>query len=167
MASLFETVQEFFIREGFPGEQVMEETLLIKYRVRDAAWDCVARVREEWGQATFYSIMPGFVPKSKLSAVAEYIARANFGLVIGNFELDFSDGEIRFRTSIDLGPKGHQNMPFTRLFGRAVANNLRAMKCYMMGVMDVIGGMNPAEAHTGILAEIAANDAEAAADDDA
>jgi hypothetical protein len=26
---------------------------------------------------------------------AEFITRANYGLIIGNFELDFEDGEIR------------------------------------------------------------------------
>ncbi len=35
-------------------------------------------------------------------AVAEFITRANFGIVIGNFEIDFSDGEIRYKTSIDV-----------------------------------------------------------------
>lgn len=35
-------------------------------------------------------------------AVAEFIARGNFGIVIGNFEIDFSDGEIPYKTSIDV-----------------------------------------------------------------
>lgn len=29
--------------------------------------------------------------------VAEYLTRANYGLRIGNFEMDFRDGEIRFK----------------------------------------------------------------------
>jgi hypothetical protein len=34
--------------------------------------------------------------------VAEFLTRANSGMVIGNFELDFADGEIRYKTSIDV-----------------------------------------------------------------
>ena len=30
-------------------------------------------------------------------AIAEYITRANYGMTNGNFELDYNDGEIRFK----------------------------------------------------------------------
>ncbi|MCL1889815.1 MAG: YbjN domain-containing protein [Desulfovibrionaceae bacterium] len=32
--------------------------------------------------------------------VAEYITRANYGLKFGNFEMDFNDGEIRYRMTV-------------------------------------------------------------------
>ncbi len=32
---------------------------------------------------------------------AELFTRANYGLPLGNFELDMDDGEIRFKTSLD------------------------------------------------------------------
>jgi len=34
--------------------------------------------------------------------VNEFLTRANYGLNIGNFEMDFQDGEIRFKTAIDV-----------------------------------------------------------------
>ena len=33
--------------------------------------------------------------------MAEYLHRANYGLRVGNFELDYDDGEIRYKTYID------------------------------------------------------------------
>ena len=36
-----------------------------------------------------------------MANMAEFICRANFGLKNGNFELDFTDGEIRYKTYID------------------------------------------------------------------
>jgi len=42
------------------------------------------------------------VISSKRGAVAEFINRANYGIIIGNFEMDFADGEIRYKTSIDV-----------------------------------------------------------------
>ncbi len=34
-----------------------------------------------------------------MANVCEYLTRANYGLSIGNFELDFRDGEIRYKVS--------------------------------------------------------------------
>lgn len=34
----------------------------------------------------------------KRPAVAEFLTRANYGLALGNFELDLDDGEINFKT---------------------------------------------------------------------
>jgi len=34
--------------------------------------------------------------------VARYITRANWKLLLGNFEMDFEDGQVRFRSSVDF-----------------------------------------------------------------
>ena len=38
------------------------------------------------------------VPEAKRPAIAEFITRINYTLIAGNFDLDYSDGEISFRT---------------------------------------------------------------------
>ncbi len=51
-----------------------------------------------------YGICPvGADPKDKeeMAEMAEFICRANYGLRNGNFEFDFRDGEIRFKSFID------------------------------------------------------------------
>ena len=35
-------------------------------------------------------------------AIAELLTRANYGIRIGNFERDYSDGEIRDKSSLDF-----------------------------------------------------------------
>ncbi len=35
-------------------------------------------------------------------SVSEYLHRANFGLVHGNFEVDFVDGEVRYKYSVEV-----------------------------------------------------------------
>ena len=37
----------------------------------------------------------------QMARMAEFMCRANFGLIAGNFELDFTDGEIRFKYYVD------------------------------------------------------------------
>lgn len=42
------------------------------------------------------------VEDSKLQIVAEYLHRANFGLNNGNFELDYNNGEVRYKSFVDF-----------------------------------------------------------------
>lgn len=39
--------------------------------------------------------------KDCMGSVAEYLTRANYGLQYGSFELDWNDGEIRYRHLVD------------------------------------------------------------------
>ena len=48
-----------------------------------------------------YAVLSNNVSKEHMSNVAEYLHRANFGLLYGNFELDYNDGEIRYKVSTD------------------------------------------------------------------
>lgn len=41
--------------------------------------------------------LPNKVEPAYLHSVAEYLHRANFGLNNGNFELDYNDGEVRYK----------------------------------------------------------------------
>ncbi|MGE4549327.1 MAG: YbjN domain-containing protein [Intestinibacillus sp.] len=47
----------------------------------------------------FYTVFPIKIPEERRDAVAEYLHRANYGLYHGNFEMDFRDGEIRYKTT--------------------------------------------------------------------
>ena len=40
------------------------------------------------------------VPDARRLEVAEFLHRVNYGLLLGNFEMDYDEGEVRFRTSL-------------------------------------------------------------------
>ena len=40
--------------------------------------------------------------QNSMNDVCEYLTRANYGLTIGNFELDHRDGEIRYKVSVNV-----------------------------------------------------------------
>jgi hypothetical protein len=42
------------------------------------------------------------VPEAKRQAMAEFLTRAKYGLCMGNFEMDFGDGEVRYKASLDI-----------------------------------------------------------------
>ena len=76
------------------------------------------------------------VPEHKLMAVAEFLTRANSGMILGNFELGFTDGEIRYKTSIDV--EGDR-LCFA-LIKRLVYGNVTMMDEYWPGIMSVVYG---------------------------
>ncbi len=51
-------------------------------------------------RANCYASAPANIPEKSRANIAEAIARANYGLRAGNFEMDFDDGEIRYKTEI-------------------------------------------------------------------
>jgi hypothetical protein len=46
--------------------------------------------------------LPLFVPKAQLSAMAEVLCRINYNLYSGAFEMDMTDGELRYRNALPL-----------------------------------------------------------------
>lgn len=43
--------------------------------------------------------------EKNMASVAEFLHRANYGLTFGNFELDFNDGEIRYKMALNCVDK--------------------------------------------------------------
>lgn len=52
-------------------------------------------VREE--SITTYTYFPMDIPESKRVLISEFLTRTNYGLRIGNFEMDMEDGEVRYK----------------------------------------------------------------------
>ncbi len=72
--------------------------------------------------------------ENKKQMIPECITRANYGIIIGNFELDFNDGEIRQKTSIHA--EGDR-LSFA-LIKQIVYAKVTMMDQYLPGIMAVI-----------------------------
>jgi len=132
---IFEAIINFFTEDDWAYTKIQgEPTLRLAFQGQNSKWTCYAKAREQQQQFVFYSICPVKVPETKNLAIAEFIARANFGMIIGNFELDFADGEIRYKTSIDVEGA---NLIFTQI-KRLVYANVMMMDQYLPGIMSVI-----------------------------
>lgn len=95
---------------------------------------CFAKIWPEEERFGFYVIAPVAAPRTSLSAIAEYITRANFGLHVGNFELDYTDGEIRYKSCVDF--KGIRLTP--DLIKHAVYPAAQTAEAYFPGLLRVI-----------------------------
>jgi len=90
-------------RDGTPLFTVESDTVIrFPYRGKNGEWQCYGDAREDTFLCCFYSIFPEQVPEEKRSNISELLTKINYTLTVGNFEMDFTDGEVRFRTSLDV-----------------------------------------------------------------
>jgi hypothetical protein len=134
-ASLFDAVAEGLTRFGLRFSQVPgEPRFLLAISGDHAHYVCHLRVDEERCFVLFYTLCPLVVPEAARPRMAEFVARANYGLPIGNFELDLRDGEVRFKTSIDV-----EDAQLTEALLRPlVYANTHTMDRYMPGIVEVL-----------------------------
>jgi hypothetical protein len=73
------------------------------------------------------------VSAERRAAVAEYLNRATWRLYFGNFEMDWADGQVCFRTTVILAPTGASEGALEHL----VWGNHYLMKRYLPGLLAV------------------------------
>jgi len=105
--------------------------------------ECTLEAYEETERVCLLATYPALVPDHKRLAAAEYLTRANFGILLGNFELDMDMGLVRFKTSADV-----ESIALTPTFMKNLfESNLTTATKYYPGLMKVIyANMDPADA---------------------
>lgn len=99
----YENVQQFLQIDGwFPQDIEGLTAYTARYVGSQSEFRVVTHVNVELQQLYIYVIFPENVPEDRRGEVAEFITRANYGLRIGNFEMDFRDGELRYKASVDF-----------------------------------------------------------------
>jgi len=141
---IFQKVVEFFKDDGWPFKQLEDEEILrLEYEGENSKWRCFAHVIEESQRFVFLSSLANFVPKLMRLEASEYLTRANFGMEVGNFEMDFSDGTVRYRTSVDV--EGGELT--STMIKNMVYLNIAVMDQYLPGLKKVVkDGMEPEKA---------------------
>jgi hypothetical protein len=100
----------------------------------DEPWQCFIDLQEDAERVVIYSVCPFNVPEELRRRMAELLTRANYGLVIGNFELDLDDGEVRYKTSID-----YTGSELTeQLLSRALLANLHTMDSHLAAIVAIM-----------------------------
>ncbi len=76
-----------------------------------------------------------------LTAMAEFVCRANYGLRNGNFELDMRDGEVRYKCFVDCDGI----IPDSAVIRNSIYMPAAMFDRYGEGIVSVIFGMATAE----------------------
>lgn len=144
MGAMFKEMLFFFEEDDWPFDPIENQPAIrTGFSGDNGQWMCYAHAREETDQFVFYSVLPASAPANKRAAAAEFITRANYGMVIGNFEMNYEDGEIRYKTSLDI--EGDE-LSFA-LIKQAVYANVATVDRYLPGLMAVIfADVTPADA---------------------
>ncbi len=142
--AIFSAMVDFFEDDNWPYTVVEGEPVLSMHFVGQSGhWICYAQARDDQQQFVFYSVCPMAMPDFKRAAVSEFVNRANYGMIIGNFELDYNDGEVRYKTSIDV----EGTFLDAALIRQAVYANVLMMDRYLPGLLALVyNDITPADA---------------------
>ena len=92
----------------------------------------VVNVRED--SVGFHSVCMIKVPREQRERVAVYLTCCNFDLVYGNFEMNMSDGEVRFKNVLSY----HECMPSRRAVEETLNLTVAMFDRYGDGLLSVI-----------------------------
>lgn len=79
--------------------------------------------------------------QTMMASMAEFVCRANYGLVNGNFEFDMRDGEIRFKCFVDCDGI----TPTSDMVRNSICCLAAMFKRYGAGIVDIIFGTSTAK----------------------
>ena len=140
----FATLGQFLNDDSWHPQQLEDKTIFrVYYSGDNGDLRCYAQIRVDLEQFIFYVVAPVKAPEEVRSSVAEYITRANYGLRIGNFEMDFDDGEIRCKSSVDF----EESILDTNLIKNIIYPAVHTMDYYLPGLLSVMyGNQSPVQA---------------------
>lgn len=136
----FERLGEFLEEDGWDPEEAGDDyAYTLTYDGDNGELACYAQVRVDLEQFVFYVMSPVRAAPEALAAAAEFVTRANYGLRIGNFELNYADGAVRFKSSLDFEGVG---LSFG-LLRNVIYPAVEAMDDYLPGLREVIDRAMP------------------------
>lgn len=136
--------REVFDEEGVKAEEAEElGGFRLGFTGEAGQLLCFVHYDEARGHGTVFALAPFVVAPDRRDEVARFITRANFGLPFGCFELDYDDGELRFRATAVFGAGPRTTAPLRSVLWASVA----ALDRYLPGLVATAQqGLSPDEA---------------------
>jgi hypothetical protein len=142
--SLLEDLVAYVEAEGWAYRRLEDRPALqVTFPGEHGTWNCYLVARDEHAQVLVYSVFAEGVVPERRAETAEFLTRANYGLMIGNFEMDLDDGDVRYKTSVQL----HSPEISIDAVRDVVLPNVVVMDRYLPGLRAVAGsGLSAAAA---------------------
>ena len=103
MGKLCDVVMQFLKDDDWKYDRLGDKDIFqAGVGAKNASYQLFYDVKEDAEQLILYTIVPQRVPEHCREMASEFLTRANYGIIIGNFEMDFDDGEVRYKTSVDV-----------------------------------------------------------------
>ncbi len=129
--------------------EVDEENGLVRTRIEgdNGGWQVIAALLAHDHTCLVLSPFPQKCPARRRGPCAELLTRINFGRTMGCFEMDYEDGEIRFKTTLSFAQESFN----TENLNNLLMFNLASMDRFLPVIMSVIyAGTSPAQALTAV-----------------
>lgn len=134
MGTIMDTVVQFMADNELQYNTLDDrDAIMSNIQGENANYRVAVDVHEEKDQLLVYTIGQSNVPEPKRNDVAIFLTRANYGLHIGNFELDMGDGEVRYKVATDV--EGSAVSP--TMVGNSISYGIRTFDRYFPGLMAV------------------------------
>ena len=95
--SVVEHLDENGLRFSLDSERPM---IHLAFGDAKSTYHCAAFIDSKGEVFQFHARLPLHVPELRRAAAAEAVVRANYGMKVGCFDMDCSDGEVIFRTYV-------------------------------------------------------------------
>ncbi len=137
------TISSVIESMGYDYQILVDNPAMTVFRMaialENAKTDCIIDIRIPDKIVAVFIISPVNVPESGRKRLSEFLVMANFGLILGGFEMDMDDGELRYKSSFIYNEEGEENEFRQHLF-----NALYTMDRYFPGIMAVLfAGLEP------------------------
>ena len=143
MKTIFSKLTDYFTRHDWKFTVDEKSRILIDFYGKNGQWRCVVIPDEEEHLIIFLSLLPCLARENLQPACVELMSRINWRLTAGCFALDFSDGEILFKTTAFLQRKKLSD----EFIGGFVGYNLSTMDRHFPAFMKVLyTGAKPIDA---------------------
>ena len=97
---LLKLAKEYLESDGWTYELLeSHSTIAFGFEGKNGKWHCMVQTRENENQLIFYSSLENGIPESMIEKIMRFITIVNYRLVVGNFEMDISDGELNYKTA--------------------------------------------------------------------
>lgn len=140
--SLFRVLYEILSQNGWEFD-FDNKNGIIKLEIRgiNTDFDVFLFVDEEQESLLCNTHIDQKIPLSKRLEVCDFMSRVNYELINGNFEMDMENGEIRYRTFLDLADAHPSQDQVLNI----VWNGVLGFDTYYPGLMKLVYGDYSAE----------------------
>ena len=98
---MFERFKEYLKAVELTYSVVENEKIIMFPYISKGNYQCIIDIDENDQIILVYTILGSLVTLDKRNRISQLLTKINYGLRIGNFEMDYDDGQIRYKTSVD------------------------------------------------------------------
>lgn len=143
MSRLIGAVKGFLNREEWRFEVKDDHTLLTGFNGKNGQFRGTITADKQDRLLLFYFNCPYNVPESKHMEMADFLCRANYGMIVNTFEIDLRDGEVRIKAVL----VDAEGVPDDETLRTVMRVTVTVMDRYFAGINGIVyGGLSAVSA---------------------